>query len=175
MNQSSEALTDICNQIRLTLTQVSQQTKTPHLGSCLSGVELLTSLYWNFLNISPAIATDSNRDIFQLSKGHAASLLYTVLAYRGFFSKEQLFTHGKTGSAFEEHSGVNAPAGVEMVSGSLGHGLSLISGMALAAKIKNSPQRFYTLMGDGELNEGYSVGGCDVCCQPETVKCYCDN
>lgn len=141
-------------QIRYTLCEVSAKTKTPHLGSCLSGVELLTALYWHELNIDPQQPAKADRDYFLLSKGHAASLLYTTLAYRGFFPVADLLQHGKTGSRFEEHPGVHAPAGVENVSGSLGHALSLATGMALSCKIKQQPNRFYVLMGDGELNEG---------------------
>lgn len=148
------SLENICKRIRLTLCQVSHQTKTPHLGSCLSSVELMTALYWQELNIFPEKPNHPQRDFFGLSKGHAASLLYTVLAYRGFFAIDELFEHGKTGSRFEEHPGVNAPDGCELVSGSLGHTLGQFAGMALAAKIQNKGNRFYVLMGDGELNEG---------------------
>lgn len=154
MAATISTLEDICKRIRLTLCQVSQQTKTPHLGSCLSSVELMTALYWNELNIYPENPNHHKRDYFGLSKGHAASLLYTILAYRGYFEVDELFNHGKTGSRFEEHPGINAPLGTELVSGSLGHALGQFTGMALAAKIQNKDNRFYVLMGDGELNEG---------------------
>lgn len=147
-------LTHIAARIRHTLCQVSQQTKTPHLGSCLSCIDLLTSLYWRHLNVDPAQPNKDDRDYFLLSKGHAASALYTTLAYRGYFGIEQLFEHGQTNSQFEEHPGINSPNGVEAVSGSLGHALSLASGMALSTKIQNKTNRFYVLMGDGEINEG---------------------
>jgi transketolase len=94
------------------------------------------------------------RDYFLLGKGHAASALYTTLAYRGYFEPELLYQHGQTGSCFEEHPGVNAPPGVESVSGSLGHALSLATGMALSSKLHGNENRFFALMGDGELNEG---------------------
>jgi len=152
--QSSVDLVELCKKIRLTLCEVSQKTKTPHLGSCLSSVELLTVLYWQELNIDPLNPEKSDRDYFALSKGHAASLLYTTLAYRGYFSIKDIYEHGKTGSQFEEHPGVNSPAGVEVVSGSLAHALGQFTGMALSAKIKGLSNRFYVLMGDGELNEG---------------------
>ncbi|QTH71047.1 transketolase [Pseudoalteromonas xiamenensis] len=140
--------------IRYTLCEVSSKTKTPHLGSCLSGVDILVALYWHVLNINPDQPTKDDRDFFLLSKGHAANLLYTTLAYRGFFPIDSLYQHGATGSQFEEHPGINAPLGVENVSGSLGHALSLATGMALTCKIQNRPNQFYVLMGDGELNEG---------------------
>lgn len=144
----------ISNKIRHTICEVSQQTGTPHLGSSLSCVDILTVLYWNVLNIDPKNATLSDRDYFLLSKGHASSALYTALAYKGFYDISELYEHGKTNSAFEEHAGKNAPPGVEVVSGSLGHSLSIAAGMALAANIKGEDNRFYVLMGDGELNEG---------------------
>lgn len=152
--KSLDELASLTRRIRHTLVQVSQQTKTPHLASCLSGVDLLTVLYGRHLHWSPALAANPSRDKFLLSKGHAASLLYTLLAYFGMFEIEQLFEHGKTGSAFEEHPGIHAPPGVETVSGSLGHNLGIALGMAKAAQLKRQPNRYFVLMGDGEMNEG---------------------
>ena len=147
-------LESISAKVRYTLCDVSQKTKTPHLGSCLSSVDIVTALYWQVLNINPDQPNLSERDYFLLSKGHAASVLYTALAYRGFFDVAELYQHGSTGSQFEEHPGINAPAGVENVSGSLGHALSLACGMAVSTKLNGNDNRFYVLMGDGELNEG---------------------
>jgi transketolase len=147
-------LAQISAQMRLTLCRVSQQTGTPHLACSLSCIDLLASLYWQVLHIDPDTPLMVERDYFLLSKGHAASALYTALAYRGFFEIEQLFEHGKDGSPLEEHPGVHAPAGVESVSGSLGHALSLAAGMAVACRIQQQDNQFYVLMGDGELNEG---------------------
>ncbi len=147
-------LASIIANIRHTLCDVSHHTRTPHLASCLSCVDILAVLYWKILKISPEKPNKEDRDFFLLSKGHAASALYTTLAYRGFFDVSGLYQHGQDGSIFEEHPGVNSPAGVEAVSGSLGHALSLATGMALASKIKKTDKQFYVLMGDGELNEG---------------------
>ncbi|MFT2111653.1 transketolase [Marinomonas sp. 2405UD68-3] len=147
-------LIKISAKIRHTLCDISYTTKTPHLGSSLSCIDILTVLYWKILNINPNKANMDERDYFILSKGHAASALYTTLAYRGFFDIEDLYQHGQTDSVFEEHPGANSPKGVEAVSGSLGHALSLATGMALACKIKKQDNQFYVLMGDGELNEG---------------------
>lgn len=152
--QSIEALAEVTRRVRHTLVQVSQQTKTPHLASCLSGVDLLTVLYGRHLHWSPELANHPQRDKFLLSKGHAASLLYTVLAYFGMFDITQLFEHGQTGSAFEEHPGIHAPTGVETVSGSLGHNLGIAVGMAKAAQLQRQSNRYFVLMGDGEMNEG---------------------
>jgi transketolase len=147
-------LESICRAVRYKLAEVSCKTGTPHLGSCLSAVELLVTLYWQYLRIEPSTLADPNRDYFLLGKGHAASLLYTVLAYRGFYEPQLLLEHGKDNSMFEEHPGMKAPPGVETPSGSLGHALSLATGMALTTKIKNMQNQFYVLVGDGELNEG---------------------
>lgn len=147
-------LKNLRKEIRYKLVEVSHFTKTPHLGSCLSSVDLLITLYWRILNLYPDNPKHAERDYFLLGKGHAASALYTVLAYRGFFNIDKLMEHGKDNSAFEEHPGVNAPPGVEAVSGSLGHALSLATGMAKAAKIQDLGNTFYVLVGDGELNEG---------------------
>lgn len=147
-------LNEIAARIRFDICRVSQQTKTPHLGSCLSCVDVLTALYWQELKIDSERPQWSERDIFMLSKGHAASALYTTLAHRGFFETQRLFEHGQNDTQFEEHPGVHAPDGVEVVSGSLGHSLSLATGMALSSRIQKSSQRYYVLMGDGELNEG---------------------
>lgn len=147
-------LQKISAKMRHTLCDVSNKTKTPHLGSCLSCVDILTTLYWRILNIDATDPDMPERDYFLMSKGHAASALYTVLAYKGFFDIDALYEHGQDGSQFEEHPGVNAPAGVEVVSGSLGHALPLAAGMALSCLIQKKSNRFYVLMGDGELNEG---------------------
>ncbi|MDK1285621.1 transketolase [Pseudoalteromonas umbrosa] len=145
---------EIASQIRYTLCDVSSKTKTPHLGSCLSCVDILVSLYWEIMNIDPKAPDNPERDFFLLGKGHAASALYTALAYRGYFSIDSLYEHGQTNSQFEEHPGIHSPAGVETVSGSLGHALSLAAGMALSTRLQRKTNRFFTLLGDGELNEG---------------------
>lgn len=157
MNAVSLSLDEVktlSRNIRRTIVKVSHAKKIPHLGSSLSCVDLLVCLYWQIMNVDPNEPQSHARDYFLLSKGHAASALYTVLAFKGFFPGERLFEHGETGSPFEEHPGADAPPGVEVVGGSLGHGLSIGSGMALAAKIQGLSNRFYVLLGDGELNEG---------------------
>ncbi|WP_105168789.1 transketolase [Pseudoalteromonas sp. T1lg23B] len=147
-------LEPIAAQIRHTLCDVSSKTKTPHLGSCLSCTDILTALYFGVMNIDPNTPKLPQRDYFLLGKGHAASALYTVLAYRGYFPIEDLYQHGQTGSQFEEHPGIHAPSGVETASGSLGHALSLATGMALSCQLQKKANRFFVLMGDGEINEG---------------------
>lgn len=125
-----------------------------HIGGDLSVTDALVALYYKHLNVSPETHADPNRDRFILSKGHAAEALYCVLADCGFFDKEELFaTYSAYGSRFIGHPN-NKIEGVEMNSGSLGHGLSVAVGMALAGKRQNAPYRVYTIMGDGELAEG---------------------
>lgn len=149
-----EVLVKQAAKIRFDLVRISNQKGVPHLACALSCVDILTVLYWQVMEINPDDPHMQTRDIFYLGKGHAAAALYTTLAHRGFFSPDLLNRLGDDGSPLEEHPGVNAPAGVEHVSGSLGHALSLATGRALASKIKGNSNRHYVLIGDGETNEG---------------------
>ena len=144
----------ITNRMRGSLIEMSHRAKGAHLGSSISCVDILAVLYWNILNLDPKNPTDPIRDRFILSKGHAAAALYTTLAYRGFFPIELLETYGKTGSCLPEHPGRFCVPGVEVATGSLGHGLPIGLGMATAARIKKYPFRVFVLMSDGECNEG---------------------
>jgi transketolase len=117
-------------------------------------VDLLVATYWTALAIDPRNASDPNRDRFILSKGHAASALFATLAFRGFFPKELLDSYAMPGSSLEEHPGPRCAPGVEAATGSLGHGLSLGVGMALAGRIQRRPYRVFALLSDGECNEG---------------------
>ena len=113
--------------------------KFPHLGSCLSCVELLIALYWQELNINPKEPNSPDRDRFVLSKGHGAPVLFQVLAERGFFPVERLSEFGQAGSVFHEHPPKPGYIpGVEAATGSLGHGLPMALGMAVAQRIKGS-------------------------------------
>jgi transketolase len=124
-----------------------------HLGGSLSLVEILTSLYFAVLNVDPRRADDPERDIFILSKGHGALALYATLAERGFFDPAELAGFGAWGSRLMAHP-VRAVPGVEMPTGSLGHGLALGAGFALAARLDRRPRRSFVVLGDGELQEG---------------------
>lgn len=125
-----------------------------HIGGDLSVIDTLVALYYKHMNISSANLSDTARDRFILSKGHSVEALYCVLADCGFFDKQELFdTYSRYQSRFIGHPNNKVP-GVEMNSGSLGHGLSVAVGMALAGKRLNSSYRVYTIMGDGELAEG---------------------
>ena len=141
--------------LRQRLVTTSANAKIPHLGSCLSCVELLVTLYWQELRIDPARPDDPDRDRFLLSKGHGAPILFQVLGERGFFPPERLEDFGKEGSVFHEHPPKPGYIpGIEAATGSLGHGLPMALGMALAARIQQSPIRCYALLSDGECNEG---------------------
>jgi transketolase len=141
--------------LRRRLVTTSAEAKIPHLGSCLSCVELLVQLYWREMHIDPANPEDPERDRFLLSKGHGAPILFQVLAERGFFPLERLADFGKAGSVFHEHPPKPGYIpGIEAATGSLGHGLPMALGMALAARIQQQPSRCYALLSDGECNEG---------------------
>ncbi|MCU7834963.1 MAG: transketolase [gamma proteobacterium symbiont of Taylorina sp.] len=141
-------------QIRGQLVETSHKCHVPHLGGCLSCVDILVALYWQILKIDPEEPNKQGSDKFILSKGHAAHALFTTLAYKGFFDRQLLDNYGGLDNPLGEHPLPNCVSGVEIATGSLGHGLSFALGMALAAKLKQQSQKFFVLMGDGEINEG---------------------
>ncbi|MFG2890701.1 transketolase [Streptomyces sp. NPDC048248] len=124
-----------------------------HLGGAFSSADVLAALYFSVLNVDPLRPDDPDRDRFLLSKGHAAVGLYATLAERGFFPVEELAGYGRPGSRLMGHP-VRAVPGVEMPTGSLGHGLALGCGFALAARYAGRASRTFVLLGDGELQEG---------------------
>ena len=127
--------------------------KTGHIGGDFSVCDILNVLYNRQMNLTPENFSSKGRDHFILSKGHSVEALYAVLADKGFFPKELLKTYSQFGSDFIGHPNNKIP-GIEMNSGSLGHGLSVGVGMAIAEKRDGSPARVYVVMGDGELAEG---------------------
>ncbi len=140
--------------IRGKLVEMSHKAGTPHLGSCLSCVDILVASYWNALKIDPKNPNDPKRDRFILSKGHAAPALYATLAYRGFFSPDLLNKFNENGSPLAEQPGPECVPGLELATGSLGHGLSVGIGIAIAGKIHGHSYRVFVVMSDGECNEG---------------------
>jgi transketolase len=144
----------ICRQIRAELVRLSHKHKVAHLGSAFSCVEILVTLYWKILKIDSSNPTDSNRDRFILSKGHAASALYVTLAKKGFFSADLLNSIAQPGSLLAEHPVPNGVPGLELATGSLGHGLSVGLGMALSGRIQQRDYRVFVVLSDGECNEG---------------------
>jgi len=149
-----EGLSLIAKKVRGKIIEMSHKTGAAHLGSALSCVDILVALYWDVLNIDPQNPKNPERDRFILSKGHAASALYATLAFRGFYPVEDLELYAKDGGLLAEHPLPESIPGLEVATGSLGHGLSIGAGMALASKIKKENYRVYVLISDGECNEG---------------------
>ena len=154
MRHNIAELKSIARQIRGKTIEMSHKSGAAHLGSSLSCVDILVALYWNALSIDPDNPSVPDRDRFILSKGHAASALFATLAFKGFFPENMLDTFALPGSCLEEHPGPNCIAGVEAATGSLGHGLSIGIGMALASRVQEQDYRVFALLSDGECNEG---------------------
>jgi len=148
-------LEDRARLLRARIIENSHKTGTPHLGSCLSCVDLLVAVYFAVLRVDPRAPRLATRDRFILSKGHGAPALFQVLAMRGFYPESMLDEYGKDGSVFAEHPPTPEHlAGIEAATGSLGHGLPLGLGMALAGRIQGNDYSVYALLSDGECNEG---------------------
>ena len=142
------------NEIRKGIVSSVHSAKAGHPGGSLSATEVFTYLYFEEMNIDPKNPTDPDRDRFVLSKGHTAPGLYSTLAERGYFPKEDLLTLRHLGSYLQGHPDMKHIPGVDMSSGSLGQGISAAVGMALSAKMDGKAYRVYTLLGDGEIQEG---------------------
>ena len=142
------------NEVRKGIVTSVHSAKAGHPGGSLSAAYLFTYLYFEELNVDPKDPKKADRDRFVLSKGHTAPGLYAALAEKGFFPKEDLITLRHTGSYLQGHPDMKCIPGVDMSSGSLGQGVSAAVGMAIAAKISGDDYRVYTLLGDGEIQEG---------------------
>ena len=148
-------LKEISLYLRKKIIKTSFQAKIPHLGSCLSCLDILVYLYWEELQISLESIDNKKRDRFVLSKGHGAPALFQVLSYRGFFPASDLENFGVDGSVFHEHPPKpGLIKGIEAATGSLGHGMPMALGFALASKILKIKNSVYALLSDGECNEG---------------------
>ena len=141
------------NEVRKGIVTSTHSAKAGHPGGSLSAADVFTFLYFEEMNIDPKDPAKEDRDRFVLSKGHTAPGLYAALANRGYFPVEDLKTLRKLGSYLQGHPNMHIP-GVDMASGSLGQGISAAAGMALGAKLDNKDFRVYTLLGDGEIEEG---------------------
>ncbi|MBM2815998.1 MAG: Transketolase N-terminal section [Ignavibacteria bacterium] len=153
MTFNIDKLKQFANTVRLDMLDMIYKSQTSHFGSALSTVEILTVLYNEILQVFPQNPKSENRDRFFLSKGHACTSLYAVLAEKGFFDKTLLQTYGDDGSLLMSHISSFVP-GVEFSTGSLGHALPVALGTAMAGKKKKSDWRVFVLMSDGELDEG---------------------
>ncbi|MDD4526725.1 MAG: transketolase [Candidatus Margulisbacteria bacterium] len=147
-------LHNISAKIRKHIIEMTHYAKSGHPGGSMSMTDIVTFLYFNWLNIDPEQPKKADRDIFVLCKGHAAPALYSAMAIKGFFPEEELKTLRCIGSRLQGHPDMNKLPGIEMSTGSLGQGLSVSVGMSLALKLDNKKNRVYAVMGDGELQEG---------------------
>ena len=142
------------NEVRKNIVTALHSAKSGHPGGSLSAADMVTYLYYEEMNVDPKNPKDPNRDRFVLSKGHAAPVLYGVLAEKGYLPKKDLVTLRKTNSYLQGHPDMKHIPGIDMSSGSLGQGFSAAVGMALAAKMDGKDYRVYSLAGDGEIQEG---------------------
>lgn len=175
MNQITDLneLSRVASKLRANIIETSSRTRTPHLASCLSSVDLLTALYFSVLRIDPVNPGDMGRDRFIMSKGHGAMALFHALAQRGFYSEHMLRSYGEDGGVFAEHPPIpDHLSGIEAATGSLGHGLPLGLGMALAARIQKRSYNVYAILGDGECNEG-SIWECAMLAAAQRVSNLC--
>jgi transketolase len=145
---------NLAKEIRNEVLNMIYRARAPHIGCSFSMIELLVALYFKTLKIDYKNPENSKRDRFILSKGHGVHTLYAVLAKKGFISPGGLKNYGRDGNNLEFHPNRDLKMGVEITSGSLGHGLSVGAGMALSGKRDKMPYRVFVYLGDGELNEG---------------------
>ena len=150
---SVDDLKEAAREIRLRVLDMVYTAQSGHIGGSFSEAEILAALYYRFLNVRPEEPKWPDRDRFILSKGHACPALYAVLAMRGFYSLETLGTLRSFGSPLQGHPVIKTP-GIDMTSGSLGIGFAIATGMALEAAMSGKRYRVYTMLGDGEINEG---------------------
>lgn len=155
MNQNHfERYVEIAREVRTAILELTHRTKTPHIGPSFSIADILVALYFKYLNVDPYNYLNENRDRFILSKGHACPAFYSILFLRGFLSALEFRSIAINGGVLQQHPDRNYAKGIEISTGSLGHGLSVGTGMALAGKRDGRDYKVFVLLGDGELNEG---------------------
>jgi transketolase len=147
-------LKKLANEVRKGIITAVHAAKSGHPGGSLSAADMFTYLYFEEMNVDPKNPSDPHRDRFVLSKGHTVPGLYSVMAEKGYFPKEELETLRHTGSRLQGHPSMKYLPGLDMSTGSLGQGISAACGMAMAAKLNKEDYRVYTLLGDGEIEEG---------------------
>lgn len=152
--KDTRELEKISKEVRRGIIEEVYRAESGHPGGSLSIADILTVLYFNVLNIDPTNSKWEDRDRFVLSKGHCSPALYSILANRGYFDKELLKSFRNLESNLQGHPDMNKVPGVDMTTGSLGQGLSVANGMAIAGKLNNKKYRVYCLLGDGEIEEG---------------------
>ena len=159
-SQEKKQLQITACKVRMGIIESTHAAKCGHPGGSMSAAELFTYLYFKEMNVDPKNPKWDERDRFVLSKGHCAPGLYAALAHRGFFPVEDLLQLRKVGSYLQGHPNMNTVPGIDMSTGSLGQGISTACGMALSAKLKKQNNRVYTLLGDGEIQEGQVWEAC---------------
>ena len=159
-SQEKKQLCITACKVRMGIIESTHAAKCGHPGGSMSAADMFTYLYNKELNVDPVNPKWEDRDRFVLSKGHTAPGLYAALAHRGFFPVEDLLTLRKAGSYLQGHPNMNSVPGVDMSTGSLGQGISAACGMALAGKVDGKAYRVYTLLGDGEIQEGQVWEAC---------------
>lgn len=152
--QEIQELEKISKKVRQGIIKAVYSNQSGHPGGSLSIADILTVLYFYEMNINPSEAKDEKRDKLVLSKGHCAPALYSALACRGYFDFDELETFRNIEGRLQGHPDMKNIPGVDMTTGSLGQGLSVANGMAIAAKLDNKPNRVYCILGDGEIEEG---------------------
>lgn len=145
---------ELAAKVRIDVIRAIHNAGSGHPGGSLSAADIVTALYFKEMNIDPENPNKPDRDKFILSKGHAGPVQYAALAERGYFPVSDMMSLRKLGSKFQGHPNMHKVSGIEMSTGSLGQGISVSVGMALANKTDKNPGRIYTLLGDGELQEG---------------------
>ncbi len=156
-NHSERMVNDLSRrsyEFRMQVLHMVHAHQTGHIGGAFSIAEILVALYFHHLQIDPKKPGHLERDRFILSKGHACAILYTCLAYRGFFPIDELKTFREINSRLQGHPERQKLPGIDVPAGPLGHGIALGAGMALSAKADNSKRKIYTIIGDGEINAG---------------------
>jgi len=147
-------LREIARQVRLDIVEMLYRSGSGHLGGSLSATDILVALFFGKMRLKEGDPGWPERDLFVLSKGHAAPAYYAILARLGYFPREELFTLREFGSILQGHPDASSTPGVEVSTGSLGQGLSVANGLALALRLNQSRRRVYVLLGDGEIQEG---------------------
>ena len=145
---------EIASRVRVDIVKAVHKAGSGHPGGSLSAADIVTALYFKEMNIDPQNPRMEGRDKFILSKGHAGPVQYAALAERGYFPKEEILELRKLGNKFQGHPNMHKVPGVEMSTGSLGQGISVAAGMAMANKLDGNPGRVYVMLGDGEIQEG---------------------
>lgn len=156
----TDTIRSVCKQVRRDIVEMTTAAASGHPGGSLSIVETLVALYYEKMNIDPANPKMEDRDRFVLSKGHAAPALYAVLGERGFFDKAEFKTFRQYGSILQGHPDMKHCPGVDASTGSLGQGVSIATGIALGAKAQGKTYEVYTIIGDGESQEGMVWEAC---------------